>query len=66
MGLTSDEQALMLYAAGYHSASDLSAFLRVLNAKNLTKEQLALFAEIFKLDVKNGKLVERKTPKKTA
>lgn len=66
MGLTSDEQALMLYAAGYHSASDLSAFLRVLNAKNLTKEQLALFAEIFKLDVKNGKLVERKAEKKTA
>ena len=66
MGLTSDEQALMLYAAGYHSASDLSSFLRVLNAKNLTKEQLALFAEIFKLDVKNGKLVERKTEKKTA
>lgn len=66
MGLTSDEQALMLYAAGYHSASDLSAFLRVLNAKNLTKEQLALLAEIFKLDVKNGKLVERKTTKKTA
>ena len=66
MGLTSDEQALILYAAGYHSASDLSAFLRVLNAKNLTKEQLALFAEIFKLDVKNGKLVERKTTKKTA
>ena len=66
MGLTSDEQALMLYAAGYHSASDLSAFLRVLNAKNLTKEQLALFAEIFKLDVKSGKLVERKTEKKTA
>lgn len=66
MGLTSDEQALMLYAAGYHSTSDLSAFLRVLNAKNLTKEQLALFAEIFKLDVKNGKLVERKSTKKTA
>lgn len=66
MGLTSDEQALMLYAAGYHSTSDLSAFLRVLNARNLTKEQLALFAEIFKLDVKNGKLVERKTTKKTA
>lgn len=66
MGLTSDEQALMLYAAGYHSTSDLSAFLRVLNAKNLTKEQLALFAAIFKLDVKNGKLVERKTTKKTA
>lgn len=66
MGLTSDEQALMLYAAGYHSASDLSSFLRVLNARNLTKEQLALFAEIFKLDVKNGKLVERKTTKKTA
>lgn len=66
MGLTSDEQALILYAAGYHSASDLSAFLRVLNAKNLTKEQLALFAEIFKLDVKNGKLVERRTTKKTA
>ena len=66
MGLTSDEQALILYAAGYHSASDLSAFLRVLNAKNLTKEQLALLAEIFKLDVKNGKLVERKTTKKTA
>ena len=66
MGLTSDEQALILYAAGYHSASDLSAFLRVLNAKNLTKEQLALLAEIFKLDVKNGKLVERKTEKKTA
>ena len=66
MGLTSDEQALILYAAGYHSASDLSAFLRVLNAKNLTKEQLALFAEIFKLDVKNGKLVERKAEKKTA
>lgn len=66
MGLTSDEQALMLYAAGYHSTSDLSAFLRVLNAKNLTKEQLALLAEIFKLDVKNGKLVERKTTKKTA
>lgn len=53
-------------AAGYHSTSDLSAFLRILNAKNLTKEQLALFAEIFKLDVKNGKLVERKTTKKTA
>jgi hypothetical protein len=66
MGLTSDEQALMLYAAGYHSTSDLSAFLRVLNARNLTKEQLALFAAIFKLDVKNGKLVERKTTKKTA
>lgn len=66
MGLMSDEQALMLYAAGYHSTSDLSAFLRVLNAKNLTKEQLALFAAIFKLDVKNGKLVERKTTKKTA
>ena len=66
MGLTSDEQALILYAAGYHSASDLSVFLRVLNAKNLTKEQLALFAAIFKLDVKNGKLVERKTAKKTA
>lgn len=66
MGLTSDEQALILYAAGYHSASDLSVFLRVLNAKNLTKEQLALLAEIFKLDVKNGKLVERKTTKKTA
>lgn len=66
MGLTSDEQALILYAAGYHSASDLSAFLRVLNAKNLTKEQLALLAEIFKLDVKKGKLVERKTTKKTA
>lgn len=66
MGLTSDEQALILYAAGYHSASDLSAFLRVLNAKNLTKEQLALLAEIFKLDVKNGKLVERRTTKKTA
>lgn len=66
MGMTSDEQALMLYAAGYHSTSDLSAFLRVLNARNLTKEQLALFAEIFKLDVKNGKLVERKTTKKTA
>lgn len=68
MGLTSDEQALMLYAAGYHSTSDLSAFLRVLNARNLTKEQLALFAEIFKLDVKNGKLVERKkkTSKKSA
>lgn len=66
MGLTSDEHALILYAAGYHSASDLSAFLRVLNAKNLTKEQLALLAEIFKLDVKNGKLVERKTTKKTA
>lgn len=66
MGLTSDEQALILYAAGYHSASDLSAFLRVLNAKNLTKEQLALFAEIFELDVKNGKLVERKATKKTA
>lgn len=66
MGMTSDEQALILYAAGYHSASDLSAFLRVLNAKNLTKEQLALLAEIFKLDVKNGKLVERKTTKKTA
>lgn len=68
MGLTSDEQALILYAAGYHSASDLSAFLRVLNAKNLTKEQLALFAEIFKLDVKNGKLAERKkkTSKKSA
>lgn len=66
MGLTSDEQALILYAAGYHSASDLSAFLRVLNAKNLTKEQLALFAEIFKLDVKNGKLVERRKTKKTA
>lgn len=65
MGLTSDEQALILYAAGYHSASDLSVFLRVLNAKNLTKEQLALLAEIFKLDVKNGKLVERKTTKKT-
>ena len=66
MGLTSDEQALILYAAGYHSTSDLSAFLRVLNARNLTKEQLALFAAIFKLDVKNGKLVERKTTKKTA
>lgn len=66
MGLTSDEQALILYAAGYHSASDLSAFLRVLNAKNLTKEQLALLAEIFKLDVKKGKLVERNTTKKTA
>nr|DAG70164.1 MAG TPA: nuclease [Caudoviricetes sp.] len=66
MGLTSDEQALMLYAAGYHSTSDLSAFLRVLNARNLTKEQLALFSAIFKLDVKNGKLVERKTTKKTA
>ena len=66
MGLTSDEQALILYAAGYHSVSDLSAFLRVLNAKNLTKEQLALLAEIFKLDVKSGKLVERKTTKKTA
>lgn len=66
MGLTSNEQALMLYAAGYHSTSDLSAFLRVLNARNLTKEQLALFAAIFKLDVKNGKLVERKTTKKTA
>lgn len=66
MGLTSDEQALMLYAAGYHSTSDLSAFLRVLNARNLTKEQLALFAAIFKLDMKNGKLVERKTTKKTA
>lgn len=66
MGLTSDEQALIIYAAGYHSASDLSAFLRVLNAKNLTKEQLALLAEIFKLDVKKGKLVERKTTKKTA
>lgn len=68
MGLTSDEQALMLYAAGYHSTSDLSAFLRVLNARNLTKEQLALFAAIFKLDVKNGKLVERKkkTSKKSA
>lgn len=66
MGLTSDEQALLLYAAGYHSTSDLSAFLRVLNARNLTKEQLALFAAIFKLDVKNGKLVERKTTKKTA
>ncbi len=66
MGLTSDEQALMLYAAGYRSTSDLSAFLRVLNARNLTKEQLALFAAIFKLDVKNGKLVERKTTKKTA
>lgn len=66
MGLTSDEQALILYAAGYHSTSDLSAFLRVLNAKNLTKEQLALLAEIFKLDVKNGKLVKRKTTKKTA
>ena len=66
MGMTSDEQALILYAAGYHSVSDLSAFLRVLNAKNLTKEQLALLAEIFKLDVKNGKLVERKTTKKTA
>lgn len=66
MGLTSDEQALILYAAGYHSASDLYAFLRVLNAKNLTKEPLALLAEIFKLDVKNGKLVERKTTKKTA
>lgn len=66
MGLTSDEQALMLYAAGYHSTSDLSAFLRVLNARNLTKEQLALFAAIFKLDVKNGKLVERNTTKKTA
>ena len=66
MGLTSDEQALILYAAGYHSASDLSVFLRVLNAKNLTKEQLALLAEIFKLDVKNGKLVGRKTTKKTA
>lgn len=66
MGLTSDEQALILYAAGYHSASDLSAFLRVLNAKNLTKEQLALLAEIFKLDVKKEKLVERKTTKKTA
>lgn len=66
MGLTSDEQALMLYAAGYHSTSDLSAFLRILNARNLTKEQLALFAAIFKLDVKNGKLVERKTTKKTA
>lgn len=66
MGLTSDEQALMLYAAGYHSTSDLSAFLRVLNARNLTKEQLALFAAVFKLDVKNGKLVERKTTKKTA
>ena len=68
MGLTSDEQALMLYAAGYHSTSDLSAFLRVLNARNLTKEQLALLAEIFKLDVKNGKLVERKkkTSKKSA
>lgn len=64
MGLTSDEQALMLYAAGYHSASDLSSFLRVLNAKNLTKEQLALFAEIFKLDVKNGKLVEERRRKK--
>lgn len=66
MGLTSDERALMFYAAGYHSTSDLSAFLRVLNARNLTKEQLALFAAIFKLDVKNGKLVERKTTKKTA
>lgn len=68
MGLTSDEQALMLYAAGYHSTSDLSAFLRVLNARKLTKEQLALFAAIFKLDVKNGKLVERKkkTSKKSA
>lgn len=66
MGLTSDEQALILYAAGYHSASDLSAFLRVLNAKNLTKEQLSLLAEIFKLDVKKGKLVERNTTKKTA
>ncbi len=66
MGLTSDEQALMLYAAGYHSTTDLSAFLRVLNARNLTKEQLALFAAIFKLDAKNGKLVERKTTKKTA
>lgn len=66
MGLTSDEQTLMLYAAGYHSTSDLSAFLRVLNARNLTKEQLALLAAIFKLDVKNGKLVERKTTKKTA
>lgn len=66
MGLTSDEQALILYAAGYHSTSDLSAFLRVLNARNLTKEQLALFAAIFKLDGKNGKLVERKTTKKTA
>ena len=66
MGLTSDEQALIIYVAGYHSASDLSAFLRVLNAKNLTKEQLALLAEIFKLDVKKGKLVERKTTKKTA
>ena len=53
-------------AAGYHSTSDLSAFLRVLNAKNLTKEQLALLAEIFKLDVKNGKLVERKKTKKAA
>ena len=66
LGLSSEEQALMFYAAGYRSASDFSAFLRVLNARNLTKEQLALFAEIFKLDVKNGKLIERKTEKKTA
>lgn len=47
----------------YHSTSDLSAFLRILNAKNLTKEQLALFAEIFKLDVKTGKLVEKDNEK---
>ena len=56
MGYTSDEISLILYSAGYKTDSDTEKFVKIINKKGLTDEQLTTLASVYKLTVKNGKL----------